>query len=209
MSNRRPPQMRLRSIQPVASLSTAGSSESQWGRLRSYAAARRSPRARRQRQPARLVCPPSRLTAAGRQPGHHPRRRHHGPQRRRLPAHHRRPTRPYHPRRNPPPPRPRLGQKRAFTEHAGALRVSPVSPRFACRFPRSAGAVPHARRAARSAAPCAPSTVTRSPRCRLRQFAEKIEGAGAPETANSMTERYRRPATGYAISALCAPVPAS
>src|SRR5215472_1400599 len=35
------PQARLRSIQSVASPSTAGSSESQWVRLRSYAAARR------------------------------------------------------------------------------------------------------------------------------------------------------------------------
>jgi len=49
-----------------------------WVRLRSYAAACRSPRAGRQRQPAPLVCPPSRLTAAGRQPGHYPRRRHRG-----------------------------------------------------------------------------------------------------------------------------------
>jgi len=77
-----------------------------------------------------LVCPPSRLTAAGRQPGYHPRRRHRGPQRRRLPAHPRRPARPHHPRRNPPPPRPRLAQKRTFTEHAGALvhRPGPVVP---------------------------------------------------------------------------------
>ena len=55
------------------------------------------------------------------QPGHHPRRHHRGHQRRRLPARPRRPARPYHPFRNPPPPRPRLGQTRTFTEHAGAL----------------------------------------------------------------------------------------
>src|SRR5262249_54094585 len=58
------------------------------------------------------------------QPGHHPRRRHRGHQRRRLPAHPRRPPRPHHPRRGPPPPRPQLGQKRTFTEHAGALPPS-------------------------------------------------------------------------------------
>src|SRR5215469_3552263 len=45
-----PPQARLRSIQAVASLSTAGPSEGQWVRLRSYAAACRSPRAGRQRR---------------------------------------------------------------------------------------------------------------------------------------------------------------
>ena len=55
------------------------------------------------------------------QPGHHPRRHHRGHQKRRLPARPRRPTRPQHPRRNPPTPRPRLGQERTFTEHAGAL----------------------------------------------------------------------------------------
>ena len=59
-----------------------------------------------------------------RQPGHHPRRHHRGHQGRRLPARPRRPTRPHHPRRNPPPPRPRLGQIRTFTEHAGALGVT-------------------------------------------------------------------------------------
>src|SRR5262249_44710949 len=64
MSNGRP-HRRLRSIQSVASLSTAGSSESQWVRLRSYAAACRSPRAVRRPQPAPLVCPRARLTAAG------------------------------------------------------------------------------------------------------------------------------------------------
>ena len=55
------------------------------------------------------------------QPGHHPSRHHRGHQRRRLPARPRRPTRPQHSRRNPPTPRPRLGQERTFTEHAGAL----------------------------------------------------------------------------------------
>ena len=55
------------------------------------------------------------------EPGDHPRRDHRGHQRRRLPARPRRPARPHHPRRSPPPPRPRLRQKRTFTEHAGAL----------------------------------------------------------------------------------------
>ena len=52
-----------------------------------------------------------------RQPGHHPRGHHRGHQGRRLPARPRRPARPHHARRNPPTPRPRLGQKPAFTEH--------------------------------------------------------------------------------------------
>ena len=56
-----------------------------------------------------------------RQPGHHPRCHHRGHQKRRLPARPQRPARPQHPRRNPPTPRPRLGQKRTFTERAGAL----------------------------------------------------------------------------------------
>jgi hypothetical protein len=73
MSNRRPPQARLRSIKSVASLSTAGSSESQWVRLRSYAAACRSPRAgvsgNLRRSCARRLAQRQRT----RQPGHHPR----------------------------------------------------------------------------------------------------------------------------------------
>jgi hypothetical protein len=64
MPDRRP-HRRACAIQAVASLSTAGPSEGQRVRLRSYAAARRSPRAGRQRQPAPLVRPPSRPTAAG------------------------------------------------------------------------------------------------------------------------------------------------
>ena len=46
---------------------------------------------------------------------------HRSHQRRRLPARPRRTARPHHPRRNLPPPRPRFGQMRTFTEHAGAL----------------------------------------------------------------------------------------
>jgi predicted transposase YbfD/YdcC len=34
-------------------------------------------------------------------------------------------ARPHHPRRDPPPPRLRLGQMRTFTEHAGALTLHP------------------------------------------------------------------------------------
>src|ERR1017187_8403688 len=37
----------------------------------------------------------------------------------------RRPPRPHHPRRNPPPPRPRLDRNGTFTEHAGALAKIP------------------------------------------------------------------------------------
>jgi len=64
--------------------------------------------------------PPGRARQRVRQPGQHPRRRHRRHQRRRLPACPRRPARPHHSRRSPPPPPPRIGQKPAFTKHAGA-----------------------------------------------------------------------------------------
>jgi len=64
--------------------------------------------------------PPPAAPAAGRSTWP-PSAPHRGHQRCRLPAHPRRPTRPHHARRNPPPSRTRLGQMRTFTEHAGAL----------------------------------------------------------------------------------------
>ena len=66
------------------------------------------------------------------QPGHHPGCHHRGHQRRRTPARPRRPTLPQHSRRNPPTPRPRLGQEWTSTEHAGALEAL---ARRNCPFP--------------------------------------------------------------------------